>query len=43
LILICRSDAAELEWTLRDIGVREVFVGELGGEQLARCCRRMWV
>ena len=42
LILICPSDAAELEWTLRDIGVREVFVGELGGEQLARCCRRMW-
>jgi hypothetical protein len=42
VILICRPDAAELEWTLRDIGVREVFVGALGGEQLARCCRRMW-
>ena len=41
VIVLCSSEAADLEWTLRDVGVREVLVGELSGEQLARICRRL--
>lgn len=40
VIVLCSSETADLEWTLRDVGVREVLVGELSGEQLARTCRR---
>lgn len=40
LILICSESAAELEWTLRDLGVRQILVGEITGERLAHCCRR---
>ena len=42
VIVLCQPETAELEWPLRDAGVEEVFVGELSGEQLARCCRRLW-
>lgn len=41
VIVLCSSETAGLEWTLRDVGVREVFVGELTGEKLARTCRRL--
>lgn len=41
VIVLCSSAAADLEWTLRDVGVREVLVGDLSGEQLARACRRL--
>ena len=41
VIVFCPSDAADLEWPLRDAGVREVIVGELDGERLARSCRRL--
>lgn len=41
VIVLCSSEAADLEWTLRDVGVREVLVGELSGEQLAKACRRL--
>jgi hypothetical protein len=42
IIVICSADAADLEWPLRDAGVREVIVGDLDGERLARSCRRLW-
>ncbi len=42
VLVICPTDAADLEWPLRDAGVREVIVGELDGERLARSCRRLW-
>ena len=41
VIVMCSSESADLEWTLRDVGVREVLVGDLSGEQLARACRRL--
>ncbi|GDY06702.1 MAG: hypothetical protein DWI21_04620 [Planctomycetota bacterium] len=41
VIVLCPTETAGLEWTLRDVGVREVLVGDLSGEQLARTCRRM--
>lgn len=41
VIVLCPTEAAGLEWTLRDVGVREVLVGDLPGEQLVRACRRM--
>lgn len=41
VIVMCSSEAADLEWTLRDVGVREVLSGDLSGEQLARTCRRL--
>ena len=41
VIVICSMDSADLEWPLRDAGVREVIVGELDGERLARSCRRL--
>lgn len=41
MIVLCSSEAIDLEWTLRDVGVREVLVGSLSGEQLARTCRRL--
>jgi len=41
VIVLCSSESADLEWTLRDVGVREVLVGDLSGEQLARNCRRL--
>lgn len=40
VIALCSSEERDWEWTLRDVGVREVLVGELSGEQLARACRR---
>ena len=42
IIVICSTQPADLEWPLREVGVREVIVGELDGEQLARSCRRLW-
>lgn len=42
VIVLCPVEVAELEWTLRDVGVQEVLVGELTGERLARTCRRSW-
>lgn len=41
VIAIAPPEAADLEWTLRDAGVREVMIGDLSGERLARICRRM--
>lgn len=41
VIILCSPEAENLEWTLRDVGVREVLIGDLSGEQLARTCRRM--
>ena len=41
VIVICPTDSADLEWPLRDAGVREVIVGELDGERLAQR-RRAW-
>ena len=40
IIVLLPSEAAELEWPLRDAGVHDVLVGELAGERLARCLRR---
>jgi hypothetical protein len=40
VIAFSSSEAADLEWTLRDAGVRDVLVGDLSGERLARICRR---
>ncbi|MFM9965039.1 MAG: hypothetical protein ACKV2Q_27885 [Planctomycetaceae bacterium] len=42
VVVICPIESAGLEWPLRDAGVREVYVGELNGERLARSCRRLW-
>ncbi len=42
VIVLCSVEIAELEWTLRDVGVQEVLVGDLTGEALARTCRRLW-
>ena len=42
VIVLCSLEAADLEWTLRDVGVREVLIGDLSGEQLARICRRLF-
>ena len=41
VIVMCSSEVADLEWALRDVGVREVLVGDSSGEQLARTCRRL--
>lgn len=41
VIAISSPEAADLEWTLRDAGVREVLIGNLSGERLARICRRL--
>lgn len=41
-IVLCSTEAADLEWTLRDVGVREVLIGDLSGEELARTCRRQF-
>ena len=41
VIVLCSSETPDLEWTLRDVGVREVVIGELSGEQLVRTCRRL--
>lgn len=42
VIVLCPIESADLEWPLRDAGVREVVVGEFDGERLARSCRRLW-
>ena len=42
VIVLCPVEVSELEWTLRDVGVQEVLVGDLTGEALARTCRRLW-
>ena len=42
VIALCSPESAELEWSLRDAGVREVLIDEQSGERLARCCRRFW-
>jgi DNA-binding response OmpR family regulator len=42
VIILCSSESAELEWTLRDAGAREVLIDENSGERLARCCRGIW-
>ena len=42
VIILCSSESAELEWTLRDAGAREVLMDENSGERLARCCRSIW-
>ena len=42
VIILCSSESAELEWTLRDAGAREVLIDENSGERLARCCRSIW-
>ncbi len=42
VIAICPTESADLEWPLRDAGIREVIVGGLDGERLARSCRRLW-
>lgn len=42
VIVLCSTESAELEWTFRDAGAREVFVDEFSGERLARCCRSVW-
>jgi hypothetical protein len=41
IMVICPSESADLEWPLRDAGVRDVIVGEPDGERLARSCRRL--
>lgn len=41
VIVLCPAEVAELEWTLRDVGVQEVLVGDLTGDALARTCRRL--
>ena len=41
LIVICPDECHDLEWTLRDAGVKEVLVGEISSERLAQlCCGR---
>ncbi len=42
VIALCPPDVGDLEWTLRDVGVREVLVGDVSGEQLSRACRRLF-
>lgn len=42
VIVISSAESSDLEWPMRDAGVREVIVGELDGERLARSCRRLW-
>ncbi len=42
VIILCPSESAELEWTLRDAGARDVLIDEYSGERLARCCRGIW-
>ena len=41
VIALCPSDVRDLEWTLREVGVREVVFGDLSGAELARNCRRL--
>lgn len=41
VIVMCSFEAADLEWTLRDAGVRDVLIGDLSGERLAKACRRL--
>lgn len=41
VIALSSPQAADLEWALRDAGAREVLIGDLSGEQLARICRRL--
>ena len=43
VIVLCSAESSELEWLLRDAGVREVLIDEHSGERLARCCRRLWL
>ncbi len=43
VIALCPPDVGDLEWTLRDVGVREVLVGDVSGEQLSRACRRLFL
>ena len=43
VIVLCSAESSELEWSLRDAGVREVLIDEHSGERLARCCRRLWL
>ncbi len=42
VIALCSTESSELEWTLREAGVREVLIDEHSGERLARCCRHCW-
>ncbi len=39
VVVLCSVEAADMEWSLRDAGVEQVFVGELTTERLARSCR----
>lgn len=39
VVVLCSVEAADLEWSLRDAGVEQVFVGELTSDRLARSCR----
>lgn len=41
VVVLCSREAADLEWTLRDVGVREVLIEETSGERLVRTCRRL--
>ena len=41
VVVLCPSELANLEWTVREVGVREVMVGDLSGERLARNCLRL--
>ena len=41
ITILCPSESAELEWPLREAGVREVLVGEVSGELVARNCRSL--
>jgi hypothetical protein len=41
-IVLCSEQWSEAEWALRDAGIRDVLIGDISGELLAHCCRRMW-
>jgi hypothetical protein len=42
IVALCNAESVELEWTLRDAGVSEVFLDDASGERIARGCRRLW-
>ncbi len=41
IIVLGSADSTDVEWTLRDAGVRDVLMGDVSGERLAQICRRL--
>ena len=41
IVVLASAEFADVEWTLRDAGVRDVLMGDFSVERLAQICRRL--